>query len=161
MIYSAYSDNQKYRATVSEEHDDRDEEFNRTYFTLKVFDQELNQTIYQTDRYWVTDQDNEYQDGMEVQDVGFDEQSETLLINKGLTSPNCVPFLRIIHLVDDILTTFPDEVDAYKAADNGEGERPDLPVPLIEMIRQKFNGMGQPHDWMGQLESRIGEDFGT
>ena len=160
MIYSAYSANQRYRATVSEEFDGSDPELDHTYYTLKVFDRDLNQTIYQTNRFWVADQVDEYQDGVQIQEVGFDDRSEILLINNGLTSPNCVPFVRIMHLVEDILINFPDEIDTYKAADDGNtGDRPDLPAPLIIMIREKFNGMGLPHDWMGHLQAKISEDL--
>jgi len=160
MIYSAYSANQRYRVTVSEEFDGSDPQLNHTYYTLKVFDRDLNQTIYQTNRFWVADQIDEYQDGVQIHEVGFDDRGEILLINNGLTSPNCVPFVRIVKLVDDILITFPDEVDAYKLADSSDGnDSPELPKPLIEMIREQFNGMGLPHDWMGHLQAKIGEEL--
>ena len=155
MPHSTHSANFKYRASVSEEFDGTDPLLDRVHYTLKVYDEDLNQTIYQTHRDWVADRNDEYHEGVQVQSLGFDEKTQNLIINDGLTAPNCIPFNDIIDLVDEILLKFPDEIDAYVKSAKADSASATIPPALIQLIRDRFTGLGTPQDWMGHLEHRL------
>ncbi len=147
MIQSTTSNDKKYTAAVAEEFDGRDPDLDRVYYTLKIRDSETGAEVYRTNRHWVADQLDEYHSGVLILDIDFDDSDEILFINGGLVAPNCIPFVRIIELVDDMAQQFPAELSAVR-------DVAELPEYVAKMIRANFNGMGQPHDWLGHLERR-------
>ena len=154
MIEPVTSPDGAYIVDLSSEFDGRDPELDRVYYTIRVVGAADGEEIYRTRRHWVADQIDEFQRGMKVDAIGFDESGGVILINGGMTARNCVPFRVIVATSSRLVERYQAELMAYRNELTSGQERA-LPQAVVDALRQAFNGMGEPHDWLAHFEIAI------
>ncbi len=158
MIEPITSPDGAYIADLSSEFDGRDPELDRVYYTIRVVRAADGEEVYRTRRHWVADQIDEFQRGMKVDEIGFDETGGIVLINGGLAARNCVPFSVIVATSNRLIQRYQMQLMAYRR-ELSEGSEQALPQPVAVALRKAFNGMGEPHDWLAHFEAVIETAF--
>ncbi len=157
MLEPVYTSDGSLFAELTSEFDGRDPELDRIYYTIRLRDAETYKEIYRTRRHWFADHYDDFQKGMEISELGFSPDGGLLLINRGMTAQNCVPFRRIIIQTNRLLATH-----RSKLADYYRGRRIDdvePPVDIENELRRVVGGRGMDHDWTIHLMRELKRRF--